>query len=692
MDNKRKSSIANGDGAPGTPDRVAKRRKLEEEYGDLSSGETAQSTTDFGLNMLETIRATTDKNGRAVAPIFEKLPSKTADPEYYKKVKLPLSLELLERKLKNLEYPNLSTLESDFKRLVQNAKEINPRTSEVFNDAERIRKAVSNLMVKTNPAYKSGNYQAFPTPLPASPGKDDGNDDDEEEEEEGEEGQEDESDAPGEEDDADMADANAEADEDDAEEEEEEEEEVEREPTPVKRGRRGRLSRSAAAPTPKASRSSSAQVIEQEGFKGLTFQQAQEKIIADTMQKTDQDDYLLFQPFINLPPRSLKDYYEIIAEPISLKGLQKQVRGQRGRGGASGVSDFKSWSQFEDQTSLLWKNAYHYNEDGSEISVLAKELEIYVKGIIKEAKQQVPEPLQQKIKLKVPQNTQTPSHSKKITIHVAGGKDSTTGSPAPATATPTEGETTRTGTPTATARNPFSGPAAVNHSQLDKTRSMSASAPPPSPSVAGAVKPEEAARPSPAILPPNPTLITQQQFAPVVQPIMNGVVAPPPPPPAPPKLTAVEILEAQKYRPQAIKPDETFITQFTIKSHPTLVVENPLDITVAGSTTEIVQEVVMNCPATYFRLQLQPHVAQFLEEQQREWRLNVTHDYQRLYPPQHIPSEKRHVPVFDVTLHYGLNRFEVSVLAARPKGDRGPDDLGMDLEKIVVHFNLLKHQ
>lgn len=34
---------------------------LGQEYGDLSSGETAQSTTDFGLNMLETIRATTDK-------------------------------------------------------------------------------------------------------------------------------------------------------------------------------------------------------------------------------------------------------------------------------------------------------------------------------------------------------------------------------------------------------------------------------------------------------------------------------------------------------------------------------------------------------------------------------------------------------------------------------------------------------
>ncbi|KAF3021501.1 hypothetical protein G7054_g8893 [Neopestalotiopsis clavispora] len=685
MENKRKSSIANGDNVPGTPDRAAKRRRLEEEFGDLSKGESAESTTAYGLNMLETIRATTDKNGRAVAPIFEKLPSKTSDPDYYKKVRLPLSLELLEKKLKNHGYPNLSSLESDFKRLVQNAKENNPRTSETFNDAERIRKAVSNLMVKTNPAYKSGNYQAIPTPLPPSPGKERGDDDDDEDEQE--------EDAPGEEEeeDVDMSDADAEAEEEKEEEEDEEdeEEEVEPEPTPAKRGRRaGRLSRSAAAPTPKASRSSSAQVIDQAGFKGLTFQQAQEKIIADTMQKTDQDDYLIFQPFINLPPRSLKDYYEIIAEPLSLKGLQKQVRGQRGRNDATGVSDFKSWSQFEDQASLLWKNAYHYNEDGSEISELAKELETYFRRLLREAKQQVPEPPQPKIKLKVPQNNQTPSHSKKITIHVAGGKESATGSPAPATATPTEGETTRTGTPVA--RNPFSGPVTLN--QADKTRSMSASAAPPSPSVAGVVKPEDAARQSPAILPPNPTVITQQQFAPVAQPVPNGVVAPPAPPPPPPKLTPAEILEGQKYRPHAIKPCETLINRFTIKSHPTLAVDNPLDITIAGSTTEMVQEVIMNCPSTYFRLQLQPHVAQFLEEQQREWRLNVTHNYQRLYPSHHPPADKRHLPVFEVNLHYGVNRFEVSLLAARPKGDRGPDDLDMDMEKIVVHFNLLKHQ
>lgn len=40
------------------------------------------------------------------------------------------------------------------------------------------------------------------------------------------------------------------------------------------------------------------------------------------------------------------------------------------------MTDFKSWATFEDQASLIWKNAYHYNEDGSEISLMAQELEV----------------------------------------------------------------------------------------------------------------------------------------------------------------------------------------------------------------------------------------------------------------------------------------------------------------------------
>lgn len=229
-------------------------------------------------------------SGRPVAPFFETLPSKEKNKDYYKKIRLPLSLELLERKLNNHGYQDLSSLEGDFKRLVSNAKETNPRHSEIFGDAERIRKAVSNLMVKHNPAYKFGNYQAIATPLPPSPGsgEDDLGDD-----------------APVDEEDVDMeadadADADDQGDEDDEGEDEEEEDEDEDaesddepEPEPVTRKRRGgRPSRGAApAPTPKASRSSSAQATQDTdvvGYKGLTFQQAQEKIVTELVLKKDE--------------------------------------------------------------------------------------------------------------------------------------------------------------------------------------------------------------------------------------------------------------------------------------------------------------------------------------------------------------------------------------------------------------------
>lgn len=36
----------------------------------------------------------------------------------------------------------------------------------------------------------------------------------------------------------------------------------------------------------------------------------------------------------------------------------------------------KSWQAFEDEISYVWNNARLYNEDGSEISILAGQLEV----------------------------------------------------------------------------------------------------------------------------------------------------------------------------------------------------------------------------------------------------------------------------------------------------------------------------
>ena len=50
--------------------------------------------------------------------------------------------------------------------MVSNAKQYNDDKSTVYQDAERIRKALSNFMTKHNPAYKDPNYVAVPTPIP----------------------------------------------------------------------------------------------------------------------------------------------------------------------------------------------------------------------------------------------------------------------------------------------------------------------------------------------------------------------------------------------------------------------------------------------------------------------------------------------------------------------------------------------
>lgn len=68
----------------------------------------------------------------------------------------------------------------------------------------------------------------------------------------------------------------------------------------------------------------------------------------------------------------------MITEPLSLKKLQKAVRGQHGRNDPTGVSEFKSWAQFDEKAQLLWKNAYYYNEEGSEIYAIAQALEVRI--------------------------------------------------------------------------------------------------------------------------------------------------------------------------------------------------------------------------------------------------------------------------------------------------------------------------
>lgn len=56
--------------------------------------------------------------------------------------------------------------------MIANAKLYNDEKSEVYGDAERMRKLLSNFMLKHNPAYRDPEYVAFPTPIPDDGGAD----------------------------------------------------------------------------------------------------------------------------------------------------------------------------------------------------------------------------------------------------------------------------------------------------------------------------------------------------------------------------------------------------------------------------------------------------------------------------------------------------------------------------------------
>ncbi|KAK4193472.1 Bromodomain-containing protein [Podospora australis] len=681
MDSKRKAaSSADADGN----ERAAKRLKALKaptDY-DLMKGESPESTSAYGLHFLETIRRTKDKSGRLVASYFENLLPREKNAEYYERIRMPISLKIIERKLNNQEFKNMSELESFFKRMVTNAKEFYPKTSEIFEDAERVRKALSNYMTKTNPAYKLiTGYSCAATPYP-----EDGDVPVEPEEVESEHNYaEAEGDEEGEGDDDEAADE----DEDDEDEDDEEDENP----------RKIILKRGSGKPKTSRSASSSSRRVDKSGrvrpdhdyegvpYKGLSFQQAQEKIVEELIRRPDgTDPYYL--DFINLPPRTYKDYFAVITSPLSLKGLQKLVKGIHGRKRSTGISDFKNWAAFEEKASLLWTNAHFYNEEGSVIHTLATELKRQFYEELEKAKAVVQEPPQPKIKLKVAPGQETPVlPTKKITIHVGGPKGSATGSPAPPTNQSADGAT-----PQAAAINP----------QLEKARSMSISGASPSPS---SVAP--GAGPSPAMAPglngnvPRPFNLTNgtgptPQGQPIFQPhpLQNGHPAPvaapvpaPAPPPPPPVWDNI-------YRAPGRGLADALLSNVLIRTHPTI----PLDrvdrrfrLEIPAHAQLAQQSFTVHIPANHHRLQLIPRLAP-LEHQGRQYKLMIQVNGQMVGRATPLPIPDDPLPmnsmVFDLNLQMGSSIVVITAIAGLPKGQKLSNGSSVEVEKITIHAHL----
>ncbi|XP_054877286.1 protein polybromo-1 isoform X2 [Poeciliopsis prolifica] len=91
-------------------------------------------------HLLDAVVSYTEPSGRLVSELFQKLPSKMQYPDYYAVIKEPIDLKLIAQKIQLGNYRCVSAMAKDVDLLVKNAKTYNEPGSQVFKDANTIKK------------------------------------------------------------------------------------------------------------------------------------------------------------------------------------------------------------------------------------------------------------------------------------------------------------------------------------------------------------------------------------------------------------------------------------------------------------------------------------------------------------------------------------------------------------------------
>ncbi|XP_038628001.1 protein polybromo-1 isoform X5 [Tachyglossus aculeatus] len=90
--------------------------------------------------LLEAIAIATNPSGRLISELFQKLPSKVQYPDYYAIIKEPIDLKTIALRIQNGNYKSIHAMAKDIDLLAKNAKTYNEPGSQVFKDANSIKK------------------------------------------------------------------------------------------------------------------------------------------------------------------------------------------------------------------------------------------------------------------------------------------------------------------------------------------------------------------------------------------------------------------------------------------------------------------------------------------------------------------------------------------------------------------------
>ncbi|XP_062316377.1 protein polybromo-1 [Osmerus eperlanus] len=90
--------------------------------------------------LLDAVVSYTEPAGRLVSELFHKLPSKVQYPDYYAIIKDPIDLKIIAQRIQMGLYRSVNAMGKDIDLLVKNAKTYNEPGSQVFKDANNIKK------------------------------------------------------------------------------------------------------------------------------------------------------------------------------------------------------------------------------------------------------------------------------------------------------------------------------------------------------------------------------------------------------------------------------------------------------------------------------------------------------------------------------------------------------------------------
>ncbi|XP_037534640.1 protein polybromo-1 [Nematolebias whitei] len=117
----------------------------EEDGDDVTDNSGVEYTSASSLKevleqLLEAIVSHTDPSGRAVSELFQKLPSKVHYPDYYAIIKEPIDLRAIAQRIQAGYYKTVNAMAKDVDLMAKNAKTYNEPGSQVFKDANTIKK------------------------------------------------------------------------------------------------------------------------------------------------------------------------------------------------------------------------------------------------------------------------------------------------------------------------------------------------------------------------------------------------------------------------------------------------------------------------------------------------------------------------------------------------------------------------